>query len=77
MAQENWNPESTKSQKAQVKDWLSKGKSITPMEALEMFGCMRLAAVVFELRDEGMAIETEKYLTPSGKYVARYRITNV
>ena len=33
--------------------------SITPMEALRDIGCMRLAARVHELREEGHMIESE------------------
>lgn len=54
-----WNEEFT-SQKAGVRAWLLEGKTITPLEALNKFGIFRLAAVVHELRDEGLDIITEK-----------------
>lgn len=76
MSQTNWNPERSATQKAQVKAWLEDGKSITPIEALNRWGCFRLAAVINRLRNDGMDIVTEKYLTPSGKYVARYSLNN-
>ena len=38
--------------------YLQKGKSITPMEALEKFGCFRLSARIWELKKEGHDIET-------------------
>lgn len=71
---DNWNEKTTATQKSQIREWLNEGKSITPIEALENFGSFRLAAIIFELRQEGMDIETEKYLTPNGKYVARYSL---
>lgn len=33
--------------------------SITPLEALEAFGCFRLSAVIFDLRHEGYNIRTD------------------
>ena len=45
---------------------------LTPMEALERFGCFRLAARVGELRERGHAIGVEKVATETGKHVARY-----
>ena len=69
-----WNPESSASQKERIRHYLLEGNHITPLEALNMFGCFRLAAVVFTLRDEGLDIVTEKVKTNSGKYVAEYYI---
>lgn len=33
--------------------------SITPMDAIENFGCMRLGARIFDLKQDGYAIKTE------------------
>ena len=74
MSNENENIGKSISQKRQIKAWLESGKSITVFEALEMFGCMRLAARVCDLRDEGMQIEVRSIVTPSGKHVAQYRM---
>lgn len=49
---------SNKTQKQAIRDYLESGHSITPLEALEMFGCFRLGAQIFDLKAEGMAIET-------------------
>ena len=61
-----------KTQKAHVKDYLESGKSITPIEALEMFGSFRLGSIIFKLRGEGMAIRTDyvtnRYNTKFAKY---------
>lgn len=46
-------------QKYQILNHLQSGKKITPLEALDQFGCMRLASRISELRDEGYPIETQ------------------
>lgn len=33
--------------------------SITPLEALEAFGCFRLSAIIFDLRKDGWKIRTD------------------
>lgn len=66
-----WNEEFG-TQKANVRAWLLKGRSITPLEALNRFGIFRLAAVVHELRDEGLPIVTEKLQVSPRKRVANY-----
>lgn len=45
---------------------------ITPLEALERFGCFRLAARVRDLREQGHTIVTET-VKSNGKSFARYR----
>ena len=47
-------------QRAKVKAYLESGKSITSWEAIEMFHCTRLSAVIFSLKnDYGMNIVAE------------------
>lgn len=50
--------------------------SITPLDALREFGCMRLATRIFELKEDGYKIKTviEKAKNKSGEPVhyARY-----
>lgn len=72
---EKWNPETTASQKAQVKAWLLAGHSITQLEALKMFGSLRLSAIIFDLREEGLPIVTEKLQVSPKKRVAKYYIS--
>ena len=60
-------------QKSKVRAHLQSGESITPMDALERYGCFRLAAIIHTLKNEyGMDIKTEliknKYGTKYGKY---------
>ena len=62
-------------QRAKVKRWLLNDKTLTPIEALEMFGCFRLAAIVHNLRDEdNMNIHTELVTNKYGTKYARYNL---
>lgn len=58
---------------ARIRSWLRSGKALTPIEALNRFGCMRLAARVHELRTEGLPIITER-VQRNGATVTRYRM---
>lgn len=60
-------------QKDQILDYLKFGNSITPIEALDKFGCFRLSAVVFKLRKCGYRITSELEQTGRKRY-ARYRL---
>ena len=44
---------------------------ITPLEALEMYGCLRLSARIWELRKKGYIIETDA-VRRNGKCYAKY-----
>ena len=57
-----------------IADYLKSGNSLTPLQALEMFGCFRLAARIKELKDSGYSINTHKLKLPNGKSVASYRM---
>lgn len=48
-----------------------KRKSITPLEALNLYGCFRLAAIIHKLRSSGMEIKTVNK-TVNGKTFAQY-----
>lgn len=39
-----------------IAEYLKSGKSITPMDALRKFGCMRLASRIHDLKERGMKI---------------------
>ncbi len=65
----------TESQNALIKGWLLNGQSITPLDALNMFGCFRLSARIANLRDEGLPIVTDM-VTINDKRVARYYLAN-
>jgi hypothetical protein len=49
-------------------------EGLTPLDALELAGCFRLAAVVHRLKADGHEISTELVEVPGGKHVARYRL---
>ena len=64
-----------KSQCNQILRYLQSGKSITPLQALKKFGCFRLGARVWDLRDKGHDIRSE--LVKIGeKRVAKYWLKN-
>lgn len=47
------------SQRKKIACYLKSGRSLTQDEAIRMFGCYRLSARIFELREQGMDIKTE------------------
>lgn len=69
----NPNEESSHSQCKMIASWLMQGKSITFLEALNMFGCARLASRINDLKNRGMNIDKEMIVTPyTNKRVAKY-----
>lgn len=62
------------SQTTQILRHLAKGKTLTPLEALERFGCLRLAARVNDLRLRGHRIDTDIVQTKGGAKIARYSL---
>lgn len=70
----NDNTKTRASQNAQIKAWLLKGNTLTSLQALNLFGCMRLASRIHDLQNRGLAIHKEKIQVPSGKYVTQYSI---
>jgi hypothetical protein len=63
----------TESQNALIKGWLLNGKSITALDALNMFGCFRLSARIANLKDQGMDIVTDM-IQVNDKRIARYTL---
>ena len=47
---------------------------VTPLQALELIGTLRLGARVYDLKADGHDIRTQLVETPSGKHVARYTL---
>lgn len=45
-------------QKAKILRYMKEHGSITPVDALREFGCMRLAPRISDLKDDGYRIET-------------------
>lgn len=64
----------TESQKSKILAHLKEGKTITPLPALYLYGCFRLAAIIHLLRNDGYNISTTRIRTKKGKYVAQYKL---
>lgn len=62
----------TESQNTQILTALINGKRITPLDALDWYGCFRLASRISELKKLGWNIKKETVLLISGKRIARY-----
>ena len=48
-----------KSQALLIRKHLESGKTITPLEALGMYDCLRLGARICDLRQDGLPVKTE------------------
>ena len=68
-----WNEEFP-TQKSIVRQHLLDGNSITPLEAFNLCGSLRLSAIIFKLREEGLPIVTEKLQVSPRKRVAQYSL---
>lgn len=64
----------TETQTAQILAYLKTGRSITPLDALEWFGCFRLGARIYDLKQDGHNIVKDMVETDSGKRVASYTL---
>jgi len=61
------------SQCEQILEYLKKGNTITPLEALDRFGCFRLASRINDLKNQGHCIGMEMRLNlKTGKRYAEY-----
>ncbi len=50
-----------------------KQAGITPLEALQMFGCFRLSAIIYNLKKQGYKIKTE-IVKIETKHFANYKL---
>lgn len=62
-----------KSQDRQIREHLAKGKKLTPIQALNKFGCLRLSARINDIRATGAKIKT-RIVKRDGKRFAEYSI---
>lgn len=63
-----------KSQNIEIKNWLETGNSITPIQALNLFGCFRLGARIHDLKNKfGLDIKTE-IVEQNKKRFAKYSL---
>jgi len=60
-----------KTQNQSILAYLKSGNSITALDAFVLFRCMRLAARILDLKDQGNDIEST-LVDVGGKRVARY-----
>ena len=65
-------------QEEQILEYMERNGSITPLEAMNEFGIMRLGARIYDLKESGVKIITETVTSRNraGKRVrfARYRL---
>jgi len=59
-------------QTQEILNYLQEGNAITPIEALERFGCFRLGARVWDIKKMGYEIETK--LVGDKKKWAQYKL---
>jgi hypothetical protein len=57
---DNDNAGNCESQNVAIAKYLEEGGRLTPLDALHLFGCFRLAARIGELRNTGMEIKTTR-----------------
>jgi len=63
-----------KPQTEQIRKHLESGKSINPLQALRKFGCFRLGARIWDLKNkQGLSIKTD-LVTVNNKTFAKYTL---
>jgi hypothetical protein len=60
------------SQEQRILSYLQRGHVLNPLQALDKFGTMRLAARIWALRMAGWDIRTRRLTTRTGKRIAIY-----
>ena len=71
----NYKGNNHMSQADEVLSYLKDGNSVTPIDALNKWGCMRLAAIIHNLKKDGWQIKTTMVKNKtSGKKYARYSL---
>jgi len=61
-------------QTEQIRKHLESGKSINPIQALRKFGCFRLGARIWDLKNkQGLSIKTD-LVTVNNKTFAEYKL---
>lgn len=63
----------TKSQEQRILNLLQNGGKITPLEALNKFGCLRLSGRIYDLKRKGYNIKSNR-ITVNKKQVAQYSL---
>ena len=60
-----------KSQNESILKHLQKGKKLTPLDALKMFGSLRLGVRIYDLKQQGHNI-VSKFVSRNGKTFSEY-----
>ncbi|WKT00504.1 helix-turn-helix domain-containing protein [Gallibacterium salpingitidis] len=69
----NLNEKQSQSQNRAILAYLQKGNSVTPLEALNKFRCLRLSARILDLKNQGYQIGDEMVKDAvTGKRYKRY-----
>jgi len=68
----NENRRSSASQTDRILEYLLAGNSITSLEAINLFGCIRLASRISDIKARGYLVYSEFITTPTEKKVKRY-----
>lgn len=64
-------------QKQAILEHLQSGKTLTAMSALKLYRCMRLAARIKDLRDEGHTITSTSKPVHNGPTITEYKLVVV
>ena len=74
---DNQNLESSESQNKRIFAYLMEGHRITSLEALKLFGCMRLASRISDIRRDHpeVNIKVDMIKTTTKKKVAQYYVS--
>ena len=68
----NVNSQSSATQCHQILAYLKTGQRLTSLDALNLFGCMRLASRINDLKNLKIPVCRDLIRTKSGKRVAEY-----
>lgn len=65
----------TESQERQLQQYMEAGNTVTGLEALNLFGCMRLPARVADMKRNGVPVQDdwEYELDENGKVVKKWK----
>ena len=64
------------SQNEEIKNYLNEGFKLTSLEAFSLFGCMRLASRINDLKKQGMEIGSKTIVALNGKRYSQYFAIN-
>lgn len=63
------------SQNLEILEHLKTGATLTPLEALRMFGSLRLSGRIYDLKQDGWPIFCDRLDAGSGKRVGHYTLS--